>query len=286
VNSGTPGGRRLIGRAAIITGAASGIGRASAMRFASEGASVAVADVRAERAQQVADEIVATGGRAIAIGVDVSDTDQVAGMVHDAHDAFGRLDVLFCNAATTRPGDVVALGLADWSLVMATNVTSLFVASKHAVPFMAAVGGGSIIVTSSVSGLYADLGLAAYAATKAAVLGLIRALAVDHAGQGIRANAIAPGIADTPPLRRSLRELGLLDLAGAAVPRGKIGDPDEIASVAAFLASDDASFVSGQTIVVDGAMTTRSHFSSLQVLAEVAAARPNVSGRASPPSAP
>jgi NAD(P)-dependent dehydrogenase (short-subunit alcohol dehydrogenase family) len=255
--------RRLDGKVAIITGAASGIGRASALLFAAEGATVAVVDVRADKAQRVVTEIEAAGGRAIALGVDVGIGAQIESMVADAHLAFGRVDVLFNNAATTRHGDAVDLSADDWTLVWNTNVTSVFLAAKFAIPIMVAQGGGSIISTASVSGIQADTSQVGYAASKAAVIGLTRALAVDHAVHGIRANCICPGITATPPMTRMLADLGLTDTAVTAVPRGRLGQPEELAAVALFLASDDSSFVSGQTIVVDGGMTARSHFSTL-----------------------
>jgi NAD(P)-dependent dehydrogenase (short-subunit alcohol dehydrogenase family) len=253
---------RLAGKVAIVTGAGSGIGRASALLFAANGATVVVVDVREAKAQQCVDEIIAANGAALALGIDVSKAEQVDSMVSTAFETYGQLDVVFNNAAITRIGDAVTLSADDWSLVWNTNVTSVFLAAKFAIPLM--TPGGSIISTASVSGLAADADQIGYAASKAAVIGLTRALAVDHGAQGIRANCICPGITLTPPLLRALSDSSLSDMAGSAQPLGRAAQPEEIAHVALWLASDDASYVTGQAIVVDGGMTARSHFSTLQ----------------------
>ncbi len=257
----------LDGKISIVTGAGSGIGRASALRFAAEGAAVVVADVRLAKAEQTAGEIAAAGGRAIPLGVDVANADQVEAMVRVAAEAFGRLDVLFNNAATTRLGDAVELSQADWDLIWRTNVSAIFTAAKHAVPLMAANGGGAIVSTASVSGLLADRGQVAYAATKAAVIGLTRALAVDHAAQGIRVNCICPGMTATPPMVRAAGDPSARARMNATSPMGRWAEPEEIAAAAVWLASPQASYVTGQAIVVDGGMTAQSHFSTVsQVL--------------------
>jgi NAD(P)-dependent dehydrogenase (short-subunit alcohol dehydrogenase family) len=253
----------LRGKVSIVTGAGSGIGRASALRFAAEGAAVVVADVRRAKAEETAAEIVGGGGRASAFGVDVADAEQVEAMVLSAVEAFGRLDVLFNNAATTRLGDAVALSLTDWELIWRTNVSSIFVASKHAIPLMATTGGGSIVSTASVSGLLADRGQVAYAASKAAVIGLTRALAVDHAAQGVRVNCICPGMTATPPMVKAAGDGDLRDRMNATAPAGRWAEPSEIAAVAVWLASAESSYVTGQAIVVDGGLTAQSHFSTV-----------------------
>ncbi len=254
---------RLADKVAIVTGAGSGIGRASAIRFAAEGASVVVVDVSQRKAASCVDEIVAAGGAAVARRVDVGDASQIEAMVGSAVETYGHLDVLYNNAAITRMGSAVALSAADWALIWNTNVTSVFLAAKYAVPFMTERG-GAIISTASVSGLLADADQIGYAASKAAVIGLTRALAVDHGPQGIRANCICPGITLTPPMMQMLADFSLTGVAGAAAPLGRCAQPEEIASVALWLATDDASYVNGQAIVVDGGMTSRSHFSAIQ----------------------
>jgi NAD(P)-dependent dehydrogenase (short-subunit alcohol dehydrogenase family) len=251
----------LRGKVAVVTGSGSGIGRASANRFAAEGAAVLVADLNADRAAQCAADIVAAGGEATAREVDVSDPDAVSAMVHAATSTYGRLDVVFNNAATTRIGDAVQLSAEDWTLMWNTNVSAIFFAAKHAVPIMAAQGGGCILSTASVSGLFADNAQVGYAATKAAVINLTRALAVDHAPNGIRANCICPGMTATPPMLHGLRaNPRLAELGPSAPPLGRLAEAEEIASAAVWLCSDQASYVTGQALVVDGGLTAQSHF--------------------------
>ncbi|HVV76664.1 MAG TPA: SDR family oxidoreductase [Mycobacteriales bacterium] len=248
-------------KVAIVTGAGSGIGRASAMRFAAEGARVLVADLRADRANECVAGIESAGGAAVAHEVDVSDPDAVAAMVQSALDSYGRLDVVFNNAAMTRAGDAVELSAADWTRMWNTNVSAIFFAAKHAIPVMAAQGGGCILSTASVSGLFADNQQVGYAATKAAVLSLTRALAVDHASAGIRVNCICPGMTATPPMLHGLKANPHLSALGPGVPPlGRLAQPEEVASAAVWLCSDDASYVTGQSLVVDGGLTAQSHF--------------------------
>lgn len=251
----------LRGKVAIVTGAGSGIGRASAVRFAAEGATVVVADLRGDRAERCAADITAAGGAALAHRVDVADPAEVAAMVATAHGTFGRLDVVFSNAAMTRVGTAVDLPIEDWAAMWATNVSAIFTAAKHAIPIMAGQGGGCLLSTASVSGLLADTAQVGYAATKAAVISLTRALAVDHAADGIRANCICPGMTATPPMLHGLRADPRLDRHGASVPPwGRLAEPEEIAAAAAWLCSDEASYVTGQALVVDGGLTAQSHF--------------------------
>jgi NAD(P)-dependent dehydrogenase (short-subunit alcohol dehydrogenase family) len=252
-------------KVAVVTGAGSGIGRSSATRFASEGAAVLVADVRGEKAEKVAALIVDAGGRAIASDTDISDPGQVEAMIVRAVRELGGLDVVFNNAAISLPGCAIDLVADDWDAMWRTNVSSLFHAAKVAVPVMAERGGGAIVATASVSAIFADGNNVGYAATKAAVIGLVKALAVDHARQGVRVNAISPGVTATRPMLAALgSDQGTL--YGQAVesqPAGRIGLPDEIAAVAVWLASDEASYLTGQNIVVDGGLTSESQFSRL-----------------------
>jgi NAD(P)-dependent dehydrogenase (short-subunit alcohol dehydrogenase family) len=179
-------------------------------------------------------------------------------MVATAVDVYGGLDVLFNNAGTLRPGTAVELSVADWDLVMAVNVRSVFLGAKYAVPAMMARGGGSIVNTASVSGLHGDGGAVVYAASKAAVINLTRALSTDHAPDGIRVNAICPGTILTPPVERMMADPDVLELNIAAHALGRLGQPEEIAAVAAWLASDESSFVTGEAITVDGGLHARS----------------------------
>ncbi|MDH4147601.1 MAG: SDR family oxidoreductase [Acidimicrobiia bacterium] len=245
-------------KTAIVTGAGSGIGAASARRFAAEGAAVVVADVRARKATEVAAQINESGGHAIAFEVDVADAASVEALVAAAVEQFGRLDVLFNNAGTLRPGSAVELSVDDWDFVMAVNVRSVFLGAKFAVPVMAAQGGGSIVNTASISGLHGDGGSVVYAASKAAVINLTRALSTDHAPQGIRVNAICPGTIRTPPVERMMADPAALDRNLAAHALGRLGFPEEIAAAALWLASDESSFVTGEAIVVDGGLRAQS----------------------------
>jgi NAD(P)-dependent dehydrogenase (short-subunit alcohol dehydrogenase family) len=255
----------LEGKVAIVTGAGSGIGRSSAVRFAAEGAAVLVVDVRGDRAKKVADLVGSAGGVAMPCETDVGDAAQVEAMVSTALGKLGGLDVVFNNAALSLPGTAVDLLPETWDLMWKTNVSSLFHTAKHAIPYMAEHGGGSIVATASVSGLFPDTNAVGYATTKAAVFGLVKALAVDHARQGIRVNCLCPGVTATPPMLAALGgDTGPLhDALVESQPVGRLGRPDELAAVAVWLASDEASYVTGQTIIADGGLTSESQFSRL-----------------------
>jgi NAD(P)-dependent dehydrogenase (short-subunit alcohol dehydrogenase family) len=249
----------LQGKVAIVTGAGSGIGRASAQRFAAEGAAVVAADIRGPKVDETVALIERDGGTAAACQANVADAADVERMVAFAVDTFGGLDALFNNAGTLRPGTAVDLSVEDWDLVMAVNVRSVFLGAKYAVPAIAARGGGTIVSTASVSGLNGDPASVVYSASKAAVINLTRSLAVDHAGQRIRVNCICPGAIDTPPVGRMLSDPDARGRSERAHPLGRIGRPEEIAAAAVWLSSEESSFVSGQAIVVDGGLTAQSH---------------------------
>ena len=251
-------------KVAVVTGAGSGIGAASALRFAAEGASVVVADIRGHKAEQIAADIEDNGGTAVSFAVDVADDASVAAMVAHCVEQFGRIDVLFNNAGTLRPGTAVELSVEDWDLVMAVNVRSVFLGAKHAVPHMQAQGRGSIINTASISGLHGDGGAVCYAASKAAVINLTRALSTDHAPAGIRVNAICPGTVETPPVQRMMADPAALQANLQAHALGRLGRPDEIANAALWLASDESSFVSGEAIVVDGGLRAQSPLGTMR----------------------
>jgi len=247
---------RLADRVALITGGASGIGRATALLFAREGAAVSVVDLDETGGQIVAQTIVDGGGSAISVRCDVS---QVAGCrraVQRTVDELGGLDILFNNAGIIRRATVLETTEAQWDRVMAVNVKSIFFLSKYAIPLMAQVGGGVIINTASGWGLVGGRKAAAYCASKGAVVLLTKAMALDHGEQNIRVNCICPGDTDTPMLRDEARQLGEPDerfLAEAAQrPLKRIGRPEDIAQAALYLASDASSFVTGTTLVVDG----------------------------------
>ncbi len=248
----SPGALR--GQVALITGGASGIGRATAQLFAEEGASVVIVDVRAEEGRSVAEAIVRSGGSALFVRGDVTRAAECEKAVRATMDRYGRLDVLFNNAGVIRRASVVVTTEEEWDRVMAVNVKSIFLMSKFAIPAMA--HGGAIVNVGSGWGLVGGKDAASYCASKGAVVNLTRAMAADHASQGIRVNCVCPGDTDTPMLREEARQLGEpLDrfLQGSARrPMGRMGRPEEIARTVLFLACSASSYVTGTALVVDG----------------------------------
>lgn len=250
---------RLAGKVAIITGSGRGIGRACAVLFAAEGASVVVADIDQERSTQTVAMVEDAGGRAVAVTVDVTRADDVRAMVERAVSNYGGLDILVNNAARLRPGTVVDLSEDDWDAVVATSLTAAYLTTRSAIPAM--TDGGSIINMGSVSGLMAERSNVAYASAKAGLAALTRCLAADHASAGIRANCICPGVIDTPPVARIFSDPAVRDGVERAHLLGRLGRPEEIAALALFLASDESSFITGATIVADGGISVRSPLS-------------------------
>lgn len=246
----------LADKTALITGAASGIGRATALLFAHEGASVVVADLNSQAGQAVAEEIVQQGGRAIFEHADVTKAVDCERLAEHAVQEFGRVHVLFNNAGIIRRASVTELSEQDWDRVVAVNLKSVFLVSRHIIPIMVKAGGGSIINMSSGWGLAGGARAAAYCASKGAVVLLTKAMAVDHGRQNIRVNCLCPGDTDTGMLQNEARQLGEPAerfLAGSARrPLGRVGKPEEIAQAALYLASDASSFVTGTALVVDG----------------------------------
>ena len=248
--------RVLDGKVALITGGASGIGRATARLFARQGAAVALADINAAGAAQVVAEIQAGGGRAIFIHCDVTQAQDCQAAVQTTLDTFGGLDILFNNAGVIRRADVTATSEEDWDLVLGVNLKSIFLMSKVAVPVMARAGGGVIINASSGWGLRGGARAVSYCAAKGGVVNMTRAMAIDHGPQNIRVNCICPGDTDTPMLRDEARQLGQVEgefLAEAAQrPLGRYALPEEIAAAVLYLASPAASYVTGSALVIDG----------------------------------
>ncbi|GAA2771832.1 SDR family NAD(P)-dependent oxidoreductase [Nonomuraea dietziae] len=246
----------LEGKIAIVTGGASGIGRATALTFARAGARVVVADIDGPGAEATVEQIAAVAGdkAAVAVRADVSDSDDCRRIVQTALDAFGALHVLFNNAGIIRRTTALDLDVEEWDRVMAVNVRSVFLMCKHAIPAM--TEGGSIVNTGSGWGLKGGGNAISYCASKAAVVNMTRALAIDHARAGIRVNSVNPGDTDTPMLRDEARQLGedwaAFQTDAADRPMGRSGTPDEIAQAVLFLASDAASYITGSALVVDG----------------------------------
>lgn len=247
---------RLQNKTAIITGGAGGIGRATCLAFAAEGARVAVVDLDEAAAARVVEEIEAAGGAALAIGADVADEGQVQRVVSTTVEAFGGVDVLFNNAGIIRRTTVVETAVEEWDRVFGVNVRSIFLMCKHVVPLMAERGGGSIINTGSGWGLKGGARAISYCASKGAVVNMTRALAIDHGPQGIRVNSVNPGDVNTGMLRDEARQLAQdpdAFLAEAADrPLRRMGEPREIAAAVVWLASDEASYVTGAALVADG----------------------------------
>jgi len=243
-------------KVALITGGASGIGRATAMLFAREGAAVVIADINTEAGQAVEQEIKTAGGKALFVACDVTQARDCQQAVEATVTAFGGLDILFNNAGIVRRADVLTTTEEEWDRVMAVNVKSIFLMSKYAIPHMQRRGGGTIINTSSGWGLKGGRNAVSYCASKGAVTNMTRAMAIDHGPQHIRVNAVCPGDTDTPMLRGEARQLGQPEqefmAEAAARPLGRYGTPEEIAEAVLFLASDAASYITGAALVVDG----------------------------------
>ncbi len=256
---------RLEGRRALVTGAGSGIGKASALRLADEGAAVWCADIRGALAEETAAEIAARGGRGGAVTCDVGDEESVRRAVDRGIEVLGGLDLVVANAGTSSSGLVHELTLHDWEMVLRTNLTGIFLTCKHALPALLEAGGGAIVTMGSVSSVIVGSGgsAASYKAAKGGVLQLTRQIAVDYAERNVRANCVCPGAVRTN-LGRHVREDSAAWTTSNPSPPTSItiqspmkraADPSEIASVVAFLASEDASFITGSAVMVDGGLT-------------------------------
>jgi NAD(P)-dependent dehydrogenase (short-subunit alcohol dehydrogenase family) len=248
---------RLENRAALITGGTSGIGEATCVLFAEEGASVAVVGRNTERGKSVAKRISAAGGTAIFVQADVRTNDECRTAVARTVDTFGRLDILFNNAGTYHANDVLGCSEDEWDDQVDTSLKGTFLMSKHALPHMIERGSGSIINCSSGWGLVGGAKAAAYCAAKGGMIVMTKAMAIDHGAQGIRVNAICPGDTDTPMEHEDARNQGLsweayVDRMASTRPISRLATPEEIARGVLFLASDESSYVTGAALPVDG----------------------------------
>ena len=251
--------RRLENKVAIITGAARGIGKVAAQLFADEGAFVVIADIDETGGREVVQAIRNAGGNALFHQTDLTNEEQVKNMVSAAVAGYGRVDILYNNAGLNHFAQITDTEEADWERVMAVNVNSVFLCCKYAIPAMRSNGGGSIINTGSAASLVGLRNLAVYTASKGAVLALTRNMALDYAKDGIRVNALCPGVTATE-MTEQVIEADPDPAAARArfdrvIPRGEMAAPIEIARVALFLASDESSYITGAAIPVDGGYT-------------------------------
>jgi NAD(P)-dependent dehydrogenase (short-subunit alcohol dehydrogenase family) len=250
---------RLQGKTAIITGAGAGIGRASSVLFAREGARVVCADLAAETGEETLALVREACGEGCFVQADAASADGVRSLVEETVRRYGKLDVFFANAGIVPGGTVLECSDEEWDRAMRVNAGSVFHACRYAVPVMKESGGGSIVCTSSVAGLVGVKNRAAYSASKMAVIGLVKSVAIDFVQDNVRINAICPGTVDTPSLQGRLRATGDYEQAMqqfvARQPMGRLGTADEIAALALYLASDESAYMTGAHLVIDGGLS-------------------------------
>ncbi len=250
--------RRFEGKSVLVTGAGSGIGRATALAFAQEGARLTLSDVNEAHGRATAALALERGTEADFVRADVSRSADCAAMVEHALERFGRLDVAFNNAGINLAvAPIAEVAESEWDRILAVNLTGVFLCMKHEIPAMKRGGGGAIVNTASVGGLIGTAGVTAYCATKHGVVGLTKSAALDHIKDGIRINAVCPGGTLTAMLSEWFKNPEVERAALAQTPIGRMADPAEIARTVLFLASDDASFMVGHALVVDGGLTAQ-----------------------------
>ena len=243
------------GKVVLITGAATGIGRATALAFSEQGARVVIGDI-GDAAAETAAQIRTTGGDALFVPADVSDATSVQALVRAAVDRYGRIDAAFNNAGVLPPTAGLAdMSEADFDRVISVDLRGVFLCLKYEIRAMLESGGGAIVNTASVAGVIADPGMAPYVAAKHGVIGLTKAAALDYATRGIRVNALAPGLIRTPMTDRWLADPAMTKVLMANSPSGRPAEPEEMTGVVLFLCSSAASFITGATYLADGAMT-------------------------------
>lgn len=250
---------RLGGKVALITGGASGMGKAMSVLFAAGGASVAVVDIDENHGREVVNEIREKGGKAILVRADVAIAEEAKLAVGRCVEVFGGLDILVNNAGVNPRGTVVTTSETQWDRVLAVNLKATFLLSKYAIPEMVRRGGGCVVNIASVNGLVAFENEVAYDASKGGLVMLTRSMALDHAKDGVRVNCICPGITDTPMFERTIstysNQQAFLEKVKKMQPLGRLGRPDDVANAALFLASDQATFITGAILPVDGGYT-------------------------------
>lgn len=248
---------RLEGKVALIFGAGSGIGKATALLLARNGASVVLTATQLDRAKRTEQSIIEAGGQALGLVADVRNSAEVQGAVARALETFGALHILHANAGIASVGKAHELSEEEWNNVIAVNLTGAFLCAKYALPAIMQSGGGAIVFTSSSSGVIADLEAPAYCASKGGLVLLTRQLAIDYASAGVRVNCVCPGWIDTPfndPFI-ALNPQDHAETIKRMVPQGRQGGADEVARAVLFLASDDSSYMTGHALVIDGGLT-------------------------------
>ena len=245
---------KLKDKVAIITGAGSGFGKETSKLFAQEGASVVCVDLNLDSAEETVKEITADGGKAIAVKADVSKEDEVKNFIEKTIAEYGQIDILFNNAGIYIPGNAEETSLDDFKTSMSINVNAIFMSTKYALPYLKKTK-GNIINTASAGGIIGFGGAIGYATSKGAVISFTRAVAVDYAQDGVRSNAIAPGTGVTGMTEELLEDRAIADAFLAPIPIKRFGQVSDVANAALFLASDEASYITGHTLPVDGGWT-------------------------------